>query len=288
MGFFESVSPVLAGLDRQGVALHGREWDKAVASAILGFKDAYGNGNLLQRNRKLIDYGDLATQAAYVFMYVAGHADFLHQVLKRGLEERAFEGLQKAEVQVTSFGGGPGSDLLALIRILRAINPDLRPRLIRYRVLDKQPNWHEILQTVADSQRGTFDIEISFESVDVTVPDQWRNVSCEADDMLIMNFFVSEVCRLREAASVRGCFERQLGSLPAHSITVFNDSAFPSCYEYFDNRVAAVGGFDRPVVESRRLDARPEFDELFRACMVRFGRTPKLGSNAAYRVLRKQ
>jgi hypothetical protein len=146
MGFFPSVSPILAGLDGQGNALHGPKWDQAVASAILGFHAAYGNGNLLRHNRKLIDYSDLATQAAYIFMYVAAHADFLHMVLNRGREEGAFRGLKKPEIQVTSLGGGPGSDLLALVRILRMIRPDERPRVIRYRVLDKQPNWHEILQ----------------------------------------------------------------------------------------------------------------------------------------------
>jgi hypothetical protein len=288
MGFFPAVSPILAGLDRQGSALLGQDWDRRVAEAILGFNAAYGNGNLLQRNRQLIDYGDLSTQAAYVFMYVAGHADFLHSVLNRGREEGAFRGLKKPEIRVTSLGGGPGSDLLALVRILRMIRPNERPQRIRYRVLDKQPNWHEILQTVAASQEGTFDIELVFESVDVTVPAQWRAVSCETDDLLIMNFFVSEVCRLREAASVRGCMEHLLGSLAANSVVAFNDSSFRSCFEYFDSRVAAVGGFVRKVVESERLDAQPDFDEYFRDCMVRFGRTPKLGSSAAFRVLTRR
>lgn len=288
MGFFSSVSPVLVELDRQGIAAHGAGWDLQVATAIRGFNAAFGNGNLLIKNRKLIDYGDLATQTAYVFMYVAGHADFLHMVLRRGGEEGALASLKKAMVQVTSIGGGPGSDLLALVRLLRSIPPDERPQLIRYRVLDKQPNWHEILATVAQLQRGTFDVEVSFEPVDVTIPLQWQNVTCKDDDLLIMNFFVSEVCRLREAASVRDCFESLFRSLREKAVIVFNDSNFPSCYEYFDNRIAAVGGFSRPVVESCRLDAQPDFDELFRECMVRFGRTPRLTSNAAFRVLIRQ
>lgn len=288
MGFFPSVSPILAELDQRGIAEHGDDWDRQVATAILSFNSAFGNGNLLLRNRKLIDYGDLATQAAYVFMYVAGHADFLHMVMRRGKDEGAFTSLKKPEIRVTSIGGGPGSDLLALVHYLRSLTPDERPQLIRYRILDKQPNWHEILQTVAHFQRGTFDVEVTFEPVDVTIPVQWQDVSCASDDLLIMNFFVSEVCRLREAASVRSCFESLLISLRHDSVVVFNDSAFPSCYEYFDNRIAAVGGFRRLVAESVRLDAHPDFDELFRECMVRFGRTPKLGSKAAYRVLIKQ
>lgn len=288
MGFFPAVSPILAGLDRQGIAALGDDWDRSVASAILGFNAAYGGGNLLKQNRRLIDYGDLSTQAAYVFMYVAGHADFLHTVFRQGYAQGAFAGLQKPEIRVTSVGGGPGSDLLALVRILREIPPDQRPTRMHYRVLDKQPNWHEILQTVANSQQGTIDIELSFETIDVTIPEQWNAATCNNDDLLIMNFFVSEVCRLREAASVRGCLNHLLNTLSAGAAIVFNDSNFPSCYEYFDQRVAAVGGFSRPVVESNRLDAGPNFNNFFRECMVRFGRTPKLSSNAAYRVLIKQ
>ena len=83
MGFFPAVSPVLAGLDQRGLAANPEDWDTKVAEAVRGFSTAYGNGALLERNRALIDYGSLATQAAYVFMYVAGHADFLNQVLTR-------------------------------------------------------------------------------------------------------------------------------------------------------------------------------------------------------------
>ena len=228
------------------------------------------------------------TQAAYVFMYVACHADILHQVLVKGQTVGAFDCLAKDEIQVTSLGGGPGSDLLALVGLIRSLRPDERPKRIKYRVLDKQPNWHEILKAVAVGQRGTVDIDVSFQQVDVTVPDEWKNITCVNDNLLIMNFFVSEVCVLREAQSVRQCLENLLGTVSGGATVVFNDSKFPSCYDYFDARVAAANGFARLVVESSRLDATTDFDEFFRECMVRFDRTPKLGSNAAYRVLKKQ
>lgn len=288
MGLFPQVSPVLNELDRQGSAQFGEKWDRAVFDAILGLNASYGGRNLLDRNRKLIDYGALATQAAYVFMYVAGHADILGQVFAKAQEADALSCLGQEELRVTSFGGGPGSDLLALVHVIRSLPAKIRPKRIRYRVLDKQPNWHEILQIVAKRQRGTMELEVSFEQVDVTVPDQWEHVTCENDDILLMNFFVSEVCKLREAASVRKCLKRVLKTMKSDSVVIFNDNNFPSCYEYFDERCAAAGGFLRLVVESGRLDAEPNFDEFFKECMVRFERTPKLTSNAAFRVLRRQ
>jgi hypothetical protein len=283
MGFFQKVSPILAQLDHEGRQERGTAWDKQVAQAIVDFGNSYGGGNLLQPNRKLIDYSDLATQTAYVFMYVAGHADLLHQVLARGGAL-----LNKDEVHITSLGGGPGSDLLAVIELVRGLPPERRPRKIHYRVLDKQPNWHEILRVVSDLQTGTIAIEITFETVDVTVPAQWQTVDCANDDLFVMNFFVSEVCRLRAAASVRDCLQHLLGSLPTGAFVVFNDSAAFSFYEYFDTRALRAGRFERLLVENSRLDAEPDFDEVFRQAMDRFGRTPKLTSNAAYRVLRRQ
>lgn len=288
MGFFPKVSSILSGLDRQGVSERGDVWDKQVAQAIIDFGASYGGSNLLQRNRKLIDYGDLAAQTAYVFMYVAGHADFLSQVMAKGLAAGAADIFQRDALTVTSLGGGPGSDLLALVDLVRSLPAEGRPRQIRYRVLDKQPNWHEILKTVSESQRGTLDIELVFEEVDVTIPALWQSVTCKDDHLLIMNFFVSEVCKLREANSVRQCLENVLATLRSGSVFVFNDSSFPSCYEYMDARSSAAGGFRRLVAENARLDATPDFDEFFRDCLVRFERTPKLGSNAAYRVLRRQ
>lgn len=288
MGFFPAVSPVLAGLDQRGLAANPEGWDAKVADAVRAFSSAYGNGALLERNRALIDYGALETQTAYVFMYVAGHADFLNQVLTMGEQRQALARLRKEEISVTSLGGGPGSDLLALIAFLKDLPADERPKRIRYRVLDKQPNWNEILQQVAVLQEGTFVIELEFQQLDVTVPDQWASVNCANDDLLMMNFFVSEVCRLREHASVRGCLESILRSLSSGGLVLFNDSAAWSFFSYFDDRVAASGGFRALVIDNGRLDAESDFDEYFRQCMVRFDRTPKLGSKAAFRIFERQ
>lgn len=120
------------------------------------------------------------------------------------------------------------------------------------------------------------------------MPEQWNGVSCADDDLLIMNFFVSEICRLREDESVRACLESVLRSLSTGSLLLFNDSAAYSFYSYFDDRLAAVGGFRALLRDNARLDAGPNFDEFFRQCMVRFDRTPKLGSNAAFRVHERQ
>jgi hypothetical protein len=214
-------------------------------------------------------------------MYVAGHADFFEQVLSQATVPL----LGQNEVRVTSLGGGPGSDLLAVIQYLRSLAADNRPTKIHYRVIDKQPNWHEISTMVAHLQSGTIDIDVSFVSADVTKSEVWDTLTCANDDLVILNFFVSEVCKLKAAAQVRKNLQSFISSIRSVSSLVYNDSVAYTFYTYFDSIVASVGGFSRNVFENSRLDATADFDDVFRNAMDRFGRTPKLTSNAAFRIL---
>ncbi len=286
MKTFPVVSPLLQELDRRGIATFGGEWDIKVCEAIRDLRNRYTQ--LRVRDRKLIDYSSLPVQMAYAFIYVGANANCLFQVLSASNHASGQQIWSGPDMRVTSWGGGPGSDLLALVALLRSSPPDERPRRILYRVLDKQPNWHEILQTVAALQIGTVVIEVSFESVDVTVPEQWTHVSCEHDDLLIMNFFISEVCSLKLAKSVWDCLSASLASLKQGCSLVFNDSNAYTFHSYFDELSQRVGGFATLVSENEQLNVTPDFDDFFRQCMGRFDSvTPKLASNAAFRVLKK-
>jgi hypothetical protein len=284
MKTFPVVSPLLQDLDQQGVAQFGNDWDVKVCEAIRDLRNRYTQ--LRVRDRKLIDYSSLPVQMAYGFMYVGANANCLFQVLDSAEVARGRPILRGPEMKVTSWGGGPGSDLLALVGLLRKTPPDQRPKKIAYRVLDKQPNWHEILKSVAVLQLGTVEIEVSFEAVDVTLPEQWQAISTADDDMLIMNFFVSEVCSLKLATSVWDCLAASLASLKKDCIVVFNDSNFYTVHSYFDRLVERVGGFSALISENELLKVSGDFDDFFNNWMGRFdSTTPKLTSNAAYRVL---
>jgi hypothetical protein len=286
MKTFPVVSPLLQDLDRQGVAQFGNNWDDKVCEAIRDLRNHYTQ--LRVRDRKLIDYSSLQVQMAYGFMYVGANANCLFQVLDSAEMAHGQPIWRSPEMKVTSWGGGPGSDLLALVRLLRKTQPDQRPKKIAYRVLDKQPNWHEILKSVAVLQLGTVEIEVSFEAVDVTLPGQWQAISNADDDMLIMNFFVSEVCSLNLAKSVWSCLAASLASLKKDCIVVFNDSNFYTVHNYFDSLVERVGGFSALVSENELLKVSGDFDDFFINWMGRFdSTTPKLTSNAAYRVLKR-
>jgi hypothetical protein len=287
MSTFRLVTPLLRDLDRRGFVALGDEWDSQVRLAIQDLQDRYFQ--LRDKNRKLIDYSSLPVQMAYAFMYVASHADFLSQILTQSTKVAAGGFLTGRSIRVTSLGGGPGSDLLAIIRLLRDMRPSERPRSLHYRVLDKEPNWHESLAIIADSQRASFEITLQFERIDVTVERDWVDASLADDDYVIMNYFVSEVCALREAGSVRRCFRHLLDSMVAGSSLIYNDSSAYSFYSFFDERIRIAGGFSQIIADSEKLFVSDyDFDDFYKDFMVRFDRNPKQHSSAVFRVLRKQ
>lgn len=287
MSTFKLVTPLLRELDRRGVLKFGDEWDPSVIAAIEDLESRYKQ--LRDRNRKLIDYSTLPVQMAYVFKYVASHADFLTQVMRQTPATGNDGTLSGRALRITSLGGGPGSDLLAVIRLIKDLRPEVRPRSIRYRVLDKQPNWHEALNIVAASQRASIDLELEFERIDVTVEADWIGSSLESDDIVILNYFVSEVCSLREAGSVKRCFRHLLGSMSQGAVLVYNDSSAYSFYSFFDDRIRLAGGFSSIVADEEKLFVSEyDFDDFYKDFMVRFDRNPKQHSSAVFRVLRKQ
>ena len=287
MSTFRLVIPLLRELDRQGVAEFGAGWDAAVASSIRGLQDRYSQ--LRNRNRKLIDYSSLPVQMAYAFMYVSSHGDFLAQILKRAAAEITQPLLSGRNISVTSLGGGPGSDLLALVSFIREMPAADRPKKVVYRVLDKQPNWHQSLVILAEVQKASVAVEVIFERIDVTVEEDWIGSSLDCDDYVIMNYFVSEVCALRNSSSVVGCFNRLLGSMKSGAVLVYNDSSAYSFYTFFDQRVRSMGGFQAIISEQANLFVTDyDVDDFYRDFIVRFDRDPKLHSSAVFRVLRKQ
>ena len=82
---FDAVNALLADLDAAGRAQHGSAWAQLLAARIETLSEEYRH--LRERDRELIDYGDMTTQAAYSFMYIAGHAAFISQILRSARAE---------------------------------------------------------------------------------------------------------------------------------------------------------------------------------------------------------
>lgn len=64
----------------------------------------------------VIDYANPAARIAYIFRYVTSHANMVYQIIDTCDELRKC--LDKSRVVLTCVGGGPGSDLLGVLKYL--------------------------------------------------------------------------------------------------------------------------------------------------------------------------
>jgi hypothetical protein len=164
---YDSVKGVLAALDAQGDTDY-EDWNDQVASSLATLEGSYRE--LRNANRDLIDYNDLATQAAYVFRYVLGHADFVHDFLKHARVSTGKPLFKDEEIWVTSIGGGPGSELLGLLKYLSENDGEPKITKIVYTVIDKEKNWEHVVDMFIDEVDTEIEVDLYFQTCDVSAP----------------------------------------------------------------------------------------------------------------------
>src|SRR5579859_7530708 len=70
--------------------------------------------NLGNTNGKQIDYSNPVKRFAYIYKYTVAHADYIMQLIRSEKELRTLIG--RSSTEVACLGGGPGSDLLGILK----------------------------------------------------------------------------------------------------------------------------------------------------------------------------
>uniref|UniRef100_UPI0040574C08 hypothetical protein n=1 Tax=Candidatus Electronema sp. TaxID=2698783 RepID=UPI0040574C08 len=84
-----------------------------------------------------VDYTDPITRFAYIYCYVTSHANIIHKIIKSCNELKCLMGTAET-VNMTCIGGGPGSDLLGVLKYLSDL--DQSPHL-RCTLYDREEAW---------------------------------------------------------------------------------------------------------------------------------------------------
>lgn len=282
---FDSVNSVLRGLDETGQEQYGDDWQAKLGARIEALAEEYRT--LRNADRDLIDYSDITSQAAYAFMYMAGHADFVSQILKKARATMGAALFGKKALSVTSLGGGPGSELLGLIDYLESSDEGVTK--IDYWVLEKEPAWKHLTKAVVDIASDQIEIKLHFICLDPSDDEKCGDISLEEDDLVILSFFISEVCATKYAASVRASLDHLFSTMPDRSLLLYNDSNAYSFYSFLNGRVNAARKFNQFLEIEDELTVRsPKFTGMIKEYMTRTERCPKLSSNAVAKVLRRE
>ncbi len=140
---------VLRILHRQGTKRFGDEWAARLRQRKTKLEGAYAT--LDEQNRDPIAYAPLSAQTAYVFAYAPTRADYTRQYLLRHRNALGTPLFARDRIEVVSFGGGPASELVGLVRYLEDAAAGEPVTAIEYVVYDKDGDWNAVATTVADA-----------------------------------------------------------------------------------------------------------------------------------------
>lgn len=280
----EAVRTVLTAVDEQGRTDYP-DWQDQVQTSITSLEASYRE--LRNVGRDLIDYSELPTQAAYLYRYVIGHAEFVYEILTRARAAMGVPLFSAGNLWVTSIGGGPGSDILGLIKYLKNNNDEL-VKGISYTVVDKEQNWNHIIDLFCEHFEDEFDINLIFQTCDLSGNNLPESVTLKDEALVIMSFFISEVCAIPESRKVVSNVTGLLKTMKNDAILLYNDSSAYSFHSFFDERVSSANNFHE-IIEIRE-DIRansPGYDGIFEIYHEEFGYGFKLSGNAVAKTLRR-
>jgi hypothetical protein len=147
----DSFESALRKLHATGRKKFGEEWLVRLAKRKEKLKQAYAS--LDESDRDPIQYSSLSARTAYVFAYAPTRAEYTREFLMRhriAVDKSLFG---KGHICVVSFGGGPASELVGLVKYLEDPASGEAVDSIRYVVYDKDGDWGDVADDVVASLR---------------------------------------------------------------------------------------------------------------------------------------
>lgn len=276
---------LLYSLDQQGLDEYGTNWHDSVWDSLEFLRAEYAN--LTDKGRKGINYSDLAVHAAYIFAYAIGRAEFTYQVLKKHRIKLGEPIFSKENVIVTSIGGGPGSEIVGLVKYLLDPESNENVNSIEYRVLDSNEEWKHICQSIVDSVCEKFDIDFEFNTIDLCDTKECIKISLKDNDLIILSFVISEICAVSHAENAKISLREMFKTLSDNAKVFYNDSNAYSFYSFFNESRKFVKGLFELNEEIGEVLIDLKLKETYNFYEANFDSSPHLKSNYLSKFLKR-
>jgi hypothetical protein len=156
-----------------------------------------------------IVYSDPLCRFAYLFCHVAVNANLCEYAIRCSRDLAEFIAAKMRDTQellVCAFGGGPGTELLALCKHLQKTRPNGPLARLSFSLLDRVPEWSESWNALEAEINGTlraagipvaqwpFSISKTFVPFDMTQVGNFANMPhLFQQDLYVMNYVLSEI-----------------------------------------------------------------------------------------------
>lgn len=204
------------------------EKDAAIKKELTALSSSYGD--LKNSKRSAIDYSRPTSRFAYIYKYTVAHADYIKQIIHSCKQLRDL--FSRPELSVACLGGGPGSDLLGVLKHM--IRSGDRSTLTCY-LFDRERSWGDSWSEVAKPLKADFQLYPVFQQLDVTASDTWTSYRKFLQaDLFTLSYFLSEVWSFRDEAEP--FFDHCFGKAKAGALFLFIDNnddkgVFPGWFE---------------------------------------------------------
>lgn len=257
--------------------------DKLIAKRLVLLAKSYRN---LLSPHPPIDYSDPITRFAYIYKYVPFHANIIYSIISRS--EELQELFQHSQIKTTCIGGGPGSDLLGILKYCMEINQSKRLSFILF---DREEAWAESWEDIGDKLDSDLRINSSFQRLDIIDEKSWSEKSKYLNSNLYtMMYFLSEVYALKDESSK--FFNHLFAEIPENSIVLFIDNNSDEFLDWFDDlcKSSLLVPIQSKCCLMRLEDSEEQKTDLG-IYYQKFGKIencrPKLTANIGYRICKK-
>ena len=287
MTLLELVKITLDGLYKEAQETYSAgNVDAEIQKRIAYLSKSYGK--LKDAHRTPIDYRDPATRFAYVCKYVAAHGDYIVQLLALTKDElgKVFE---NAKARVTCVGGGPGSDILAVLKYLDDYGKKEAVDKVTFYLLDKEQAWADTWTELEDSFEAAVGLNSYFQTMDVTDPESWTLQKKSLDsNIFTISYFASEVYSLDKDGVVSAFWASLFKNAKPGALFLYIDNGTDDFNKYFDALWKKAGLISLIAVDNTRWTPRhTEQASVLAAYKAKFGEMSKLQGTLSVRVLRK-
>lgn len=232
-----------------------------------------------KKQKPKISYDDPICRAAYLYCYVAANANLCERAIKNSddlkelIETRCDE---EGELKVCAFGGGPGTELLALAKYLIGKRKKGPPITLSFLLLDDVPEWAEtwfllegqirkfLKEQFGKNSSWPFTVSRSFVPFDMTDLSQFGNIQqLFGHDLYIFNYVISEIYEDEGVESMQKVVEAMAATAPVGSKVLIIDRKESSIIQRAKDLLENSGlSASEPVESVDNMDSDEQCSEL--------------------------
>jgi len=196
---FQLVKKVLDELRAEIITVTGTDAgaDDAIAKEVKRLSACYLN--LTDPAMPPIDYSHAITRCAYIYSTVVANSDFVYQALRESGDLVASVLLTSERPIVTCIGGGPGSELIGLLRYV--FDSNAKPKSLTCYLCDREQAWADSWTDLGQELDGQWPLFVNFQQLDVLNASTWtKQRKFLSADLFIASYFASEIMRMGNAS----------------------------------------------------------------------------------------